>query len=439
MFVSLQNLTGMHLLKTQTSGTYKPAFFSIFLNKPNVLTEDKKIDESHIIVFFHEYVHFLQDLFTNIGLRNIIDLIHEYSVINNEILNSDSPNFKIPYKTINEQLLLNATMGNLIMGSSKIYYEDQDFGIVSVKMQPNLLNPTLPFDFIAVKILYKSTLEEDEFYLGANHFLENMAHLLERSLSFEDDAPPFPYKVVEKIIKCYFPDGDLSSENLITVMEDALQTLDPARYLHQMIEIFTTHDVPFNQTNIVSFAKNYKLTISGRRVTLERLFFENATEARRGFKILFAHNNLSVVKDWANHVISHVIAMKRGGFSFRELLNQGFDQDRILKRTSAIIRKLGTPLIIDRKGTLFYNPPRQEFALGMQYLMGLEAIISLLRGDFTCAALQICRNLLDGTDLTNEYCRSAPWERAKQMPRCIIGQLWIMWGFVKKEVVLAVD
>lgn len=194
-----------------------------------------------------------------------------------------------------------------------------------------------------------------------------------------------------------------------------------------------------HRTNIASFAKNYKLTIGGRRVTLERLFFENATEARRGFKILFAHNNLSVAKDWANHVMSHVIAMKRGSFSFRELLNHGFDQDRILKRTSAIILKLGTPLIIDRKGTLFYNPPRQEFAVGMQYLMGLEAIISLLRGDFTCAALQICRNLPDGTDLTNEHCRSAPWERAKQMPRCIIGQLWIMWGFVKKEVVLAVD
>ena len=427
----------MHLYGSHTSGTYKPAFFSIFLNTPNVLTEEGRIDGPHGIVFFHEYIHFLQDLFTNIGLRNIIHLIQEYSVVNNEILNNPAPTFVIPHQTTNEQVLLNTKMGNLIMGTPDISYEQEDFGIVSIEMQLNEFDPSLPFDFIAVKILSKSTGEEDEFYLGALHFLENMAYLLERRFSLEDNAPPYPYKVVEKIIKWYFPEGDVSDDNLITVMEDALQTYNPALYLHQLIEGFTTHQVPFNRTTISGFAKTYKLPIGDQQHTLDKLFYENAVEARRGFRILFAHTNLAVAKDWANHVMSNVIAMKRGGFSFSELLTRGFDQDRVLKRTSSLIRKLGTPLIMDKKNIVFYNPPKPEFAPGMEYLLGLEAIISLLRGEFPCALLEVCQHLPDGTDRTNEHCLNAPWNRAQQLPRCVVGQLWIMWGFVQKGVVLA--
>jgi hypothetical protein len=91
---------------------------------------------------------------------------------------------------------------------------------------------------------------------------------------------------------------------------------------------------------------------------------------------------------------------------------------------------------MDKKNTLFYSPPRPEFADGMQYLLGLEAIISLLRGEFPCSVLEVCRHLPDGTDLSNEHCLIAPWNRAHQLPRCVVGQLWIMWGFVQKEVVL---
>jgi hypothetical protein len=429
----------VHLFKSYTSGTYKPAFLSLFLNAPNVLTGDGKIDGPHGIVFFHEYIHFLQDLFTNFGLRNIIHLIQEYSVVNNEILNSPEPTFTIPYHTANEQVLLNEKMGQLLLGSDGIGYEEEDFEVVSMEQQPNLLDPALPFMFISVKILYRSTLETDEFYLGALHFLENMAHLLEKSFSYEDNAPPFPYKVIEKLVKRYFPLGDRSAENLIRVMEDALLVYNPAEYLFHLVEGFTLHNIPFNQATITAFKEKYKLTIGTVQYAADKLYYENAALTRKGFRILFHHEMLDAVERWAEHVMSNVIKIKRHGFSFTQLLTKGDDQQSVLNRVNYLTRKLGSPLIMDQNNTLFYSPPKPEFTRSMVYLLGLEAIISILRGELPCSVLPVCQHFPDGSDITNAHCRNAPWNRADQLPRCIVGELWVMWGFVRKQPVMQTE
>jgi len=427
----------MHLHRSETSGLYKPTFFSLFLNAPNVLTEQKRIDGAHGIVFFHEYIHFLQDLLTNFGLRNIIDLILEYSVINNEILNSPAPSFTIPFDSTNPQLQINAQMRILTLGTESIGYEDEDFGIVTMERQAYSPDPGLPFSYVSVRIRYHCDGELDEFYLGALHFLENMAHLLERSFSFEDNAPPYPYKVIEKIVRWYFPDGDLSAETLVTVMEDALQTMDPAGYLYDLVNAFSVNGSPFTRATVDDFAAKYKLRLGTHLIHPDKLFFENAASARRGFRILFAHGQLAVVKEWSDYVLSNVIKIKRAGFSFRELLSKGFEQQRVLDRTAALVQKLGTPLMMDKGHALFYSAPKPQFAEGMQYLVGLEAIISILRHQLPCSVLPICSHLPDGTDMSNGDCHEAPWNRAQQLPRCVVGQLWIMWGFVQKQVVIA--
>ncbi len=36
------------------------------------------------------------------------------------------------------------------------------------------------------------------FYLGAIHFMECIAHILERNFDYTVSSPAFPYKVVEK-------------------------------------------------------------------------------------------------------------------------------------------------------------------------------------------------------------------------------------------------
>ncbi len=71
----------------------------------------------------------------------------------------------------------------------------------------------------------------------------------------------------------------------------------------------------------------------------------------------------------------------------------------------------------------------------MIYLLRLDAVMNVIEGNLVCTCVNFCKKVPEG-DITNSMCYDNPWKRTEIKPLCIFAQFWIMWGFVKKEVVL---
>jgi hypothetical protein len=427
----------MHLYKPAIQGTYKPTFFSLVINRENVLDADNRLKSEFGNIFFHEYIHFLQDILTSFGLRNIATLAREYSIINQEIIELPTSDFSIPYVSKNESLELEKELFRLIWGTQALDNDDVDFEVIDCHLEPYILNEKLAnHNLVVVDILYRSSLEKDSFYLGAIHFLENMAYILDRNFSYEFDAVPYPYEVIEKIIKSRFIDGEHTASNYIMIIENSLESHDPANYFYNYCEFCINSNQTFSHSTIQYFRNTYRQTWDGKVYTYDKFYYQNAVLARHAFKVMFNHHDsLKTMNEWAEIVIANSIKLKRHDFSFVDLLVTNGNHKKVVDYTGRLIKKLGTPIMSDKNNQLFYATPESKIpAQDMLYLLGLEAIINVINGDTNCCLLPYCRHGQGGSDITNDLCYTSPWQRSKTPPLCIFGKLWIIWGFVRKDV-----
>lgn len=426
----------MHLYKPGTLGTYKPTLFSLTINKRNVLNDKGQIKDEYGNTFFHEYIHFLQDVLTSFGLRNIAKLAREYSVINHEIIALDQPYFTIPYQPNDSTLALEKDIFRLIWGTPQLDNDNLDFEVINIELEEYTANPQLnDFFLVSINIIYRDSLERDAFYLGALHFMENMAYLLERKFSLTEENIPYPYKVIEKITNAIFHDGIISDKNLILIMEAALETHNPAQFYFDFHQFCMRNNERFDELTITDFRAQHRLRYRNRQYTSNNFYYANAVHARNGLNAFFTHERLKPLNQWAKKVMENAIKIKRSGFSFTDLLVINQDFEKVQKVVARLIKRLGTPVMSDSSYGIFLTTPDDKaFAEWMVYLLGFEAVLNVLNGEASCSISSYCKNGKQGTDITDLNCFSSPWERTKQKPLCIFAELWIMWGFVRKDV-----
>ena len=150
---------------------------------------------------------------------------------------------------------------------------------------------------------------------------------------------------------------------------------------------------------------------------------------------MFNHEKLVPLNKWGRLLLSNAVKIHRSGFSFTDLLVKDGDKQRVEKNVTRLVNKLGTPVMTDGKyGIFLLSPERQIPEEEMIILLGLEAISNILNGDKTCSIFPFCKYGQHGKDITDVHCTTAPWKRAKVDPPCLFARLWIMWGFVKKDV-----
>ncbi|PZR30060.1 MAG: hypothetical protein DI535_00745 [Citrobacter freundii] len=427
----------MHLFKSFLEGLYKPTFFNLLINKNEVLDSNNVIKEIHSHIFFHEYIHFLQDVLTSFGLRNICTLARKLSIINHEIIDSADTSFSIPFKSKNSSLKNETDLFNMFWGTAELPDEDRDFAIINLEKHPNLFNPALADrSFINVNITYRDNLDKECFYLGAIHFMEGIAHILERNYEVGIDAPPFPYKIVEKIIRTVFSEGDFTERNFILIMETALEAHDPAECFYNFYHACNADGLPFTEETIARFRREYKMKWDGKRYLYASFYYPNVVMAKEAFKALFNHHEQLVqLNEWSKILLKNAVKIRRAGFSFTDLLVSDGRKELVEKNLSRIIHKLGTPVMSDgRFGIFMLSPERKIPEETMIHLLSLEAVSNILDGDTTCSILPFCKYGKHGIDISDGDCISAPWNRTKKKPYCPLAKIWIMWGFVKKDV-----
>lgn len=212
--------------QSEIIGGYLPSFFEIVVDSSATTFDLNEITNQELTVFFHEYIHFLQDIATVYGLNNIYVWSEYLSSVLNRIYKTKGI-LNIPF-TIND----NSDNVNLNKQVSKITFGDDceakgeitNIQINEFELVTNSLLPKIPTVTIVIG--------EDEFFsFGALAIMENMAYIMERICMpyFYQKSPDFPYRVAEKVSDFYVKDFSKNLEMVLALCDMSLQTSNPGK------------------------------------------------------------------------------------------------------------------------------------------------------------------------------------------------------------------
>ena len=105
--------------QNQTLGFYLPSFFRLHISTDNSIEDFNTLSDFDFSVFFHEYIHYLQDITTFYGLSNIHATVEYLRFANNFIVKSTAKDFVIPVEpdpTNSDNVLLNGYLCKVTYG-----------------------------------------------------------------------------------------------------------------------------------------------------------------------------------------------------------------------------------------------------------------------------------------------------------------------------------
>lgn len=118
-----------------TRGYYNPSFLKLTVNADCDLSNLNLLNKAHFSTFYHEYIHFLQDLTTTFGVTNAAIIANRLMFYNEQFRNSPDQFVKVKIPLIDQNganSKLNAELQNLYQGTGNLRSGVQDLHILSV-------------------------------------------------------------------------------------------------------------------------------------------------------------------------------------------------------------------------------------------------------------------------------------------------------------------
>ncbi len=160
-------------------GEYIPAFFEMYLKIDGEI-DLNKLSERDFSLFFHEYIHFLQDITTTYGLTTCYAYGEYVQNVVNDIYKKGQHAFEVPYiyDDNKDNIRLNEQVQDVTLGDwdtniktlDNIKVSVEDFELEFGKEQ-NL--PSIPTVCIQAN-------EDDIISFGASAIKESIAYIMER-------------------------------------------------------------------------------------------------------------------------------------------------------------------------------------------------------------------------------------------------------------------
>lgn len=417
-----------------TLGSYTPAFFHIHVETEEQLNNLGLLSERDIAIFLHEYTHFLQDVMTLFGIRNILHIISVTKITLLQVINEEEQaTIQLPITHLKDELTkTNIDLRSYYMGHSELknvrFNKMHDFHI----RIDELLNPStnelirVPYVEIEVYHSYDPQQQKYSFYFGVTAIIESMAYLIEASISSLANPPFFPYRIVEFLAKEIYPICAWNTPMLIALCEISLETYNPA---HKFIDILDrmkqSSFVPKNTQDIFEFNKYY--TINNR--TPSSLYLELLKDAKRELFDILQGDVLRPVREWIERMLDICAKYKENDFRFSSLV-ENKNSVEVRQSFAEIIHNVGFPLLSNSQEQYWADHHAQIAFKGL-----IETYKLLRHHNYSsCGLVHFCsENEKRGEDITCENCHISPWARIKARKICSLATLWQIWGIDNKE------
>ncbi len=438
-------------------GSYLPGFFRMKLEFP--FTESrlainnlKKRDQAS---FFHEYIHFLQDITTFWGLNNVYvysEYIHfACNVIYKQPKNEINLPIKAKFDRTNvaaNQWLVKHTIGD---------YEEVD-NLFIQGYKPKI--ETCPFSSPYVKKIKKIILTIQggkKIDFGARAIMESMAYMIEKRIAPGGRTPKdYPYFSAEFIARTIYPSFADDELRLIALCDISLQFTQPGKIFIETLEYYKEKDTLPTPEEIYIRFYNTPMDSMGDVCYLKMSYFNFATLVAERLKLylnstpyrfLIGLNGKeisvqpSLCKEYFNfrraidNLIGFGINIRMNNPNFYLLLAKGgATSDNSWLRYS--VSTTGIPLIEDVKHDYFKIPSSVISEDAMDFFFAIEQINNTFeKGQDLCEMVEMCSRSKGVDPPVDDRCYFEPWSRTQDDKLCPYAFLWRHWNLAKRQKV----
>lgn len=409
-------------------GTYESSYFVMTVPTESDIDIRNMSDEA-FAVFFHEYIHFLQDITSFYGYMGIFAHGEYIRRAVNDIYRMPRQ-FHVPISVDDDGdfVALNKDIAELSLG------DKGDLSFVLIKESfIDRFQITDSFSIPELHIKAATDRGQEDIILGAYAIRENMAYLLERRCTTKyRRSYDFPYQIVEILAEHMCP-GKLSDDDLIALCDVSLQCSVPGYGLYQHLQAIADGRLVVKRPeDFYTFLFSQKVHFLDRNMTIHKALKMSSRYAIDHLLSYVRINQLSKeYQDWVYFTFNAGVGMRiRHPFFFLDMTRGKKNKDNTFLKY--IAKNIGSPQMVNSLGKRFQlatNRPVCRF----EYLEVVRDIEKLFEeGKKKCSLRPWCKMSPDGGPV-DDRCDNAPWNRCNDEQLCPYGLLWRHWNLTDKE------
>ena len=412
---------------------YESSYF--IMNVPTEADLDiRNMREEDFAVFFHEYVHFIQDITSFYGYFGIYCHGEYIRRVVNDIYKLKNP-VQMPLHLENK--------GDLVMANKMIAKfslgDKSDKSVIFI--QKIFIKPKIIFDTYKIQELYviaNADGETEEIIVGAYAIRENMAYLLERNCTTKyRSSAEFPYQIVELIAQKICPNNKLSDLHIIALCDIALQSSTPGPSIFMMLDAISKGKMAINKPeDIYDFFFSKEVNFLGQKMKTSEALCNAAGQA---IDHLLSYLNIDLpisqeYQKWVSFTMSAGVKLRiQKPYFFLDMAKGKRDKENAILKFLA--KNIGSPQMVNAKGKRFQLATNRPIC-SFEYLEVVREIEKLFESGFVkCSLKSWCQMSPDGAPI-DERCDKAPWRRCNDVLLCPYGVLWKHWHLRGKEIVI---
>ena len=413
-----------------TLGSYMPSFFVMEVGFPFPSTMDytQPIDEKWISIFTHEYIHFLQDISTFVGINNA----YVYSEYIHGLVNSIYSNPKgvlyIPVKMPRNygNVELNRFVNTEGMGT---LIEVEEFFLT--KMEKKYIKVPFPNPYVdRLTQIVLTSAKGEKVIFGSRAIMESMAYLIEREITRGFvAAPDYPYHAAEMVVDKMFPEFGNDKLRIIALCDACLQFSEPGKIFVQSLEIFKKQNfVPQNANSIIDHFYSCPCEQMGKTTKMMIGFISMSMMVGERLKLYLRGREFKSFHNVVHNLLGFGMRERISNRYFMlDIVRNGYVLDNPLM--NRYIKTTGTPIIKDSNEDYWFVPPKGIDVSGywIDYFPAIEQIYKCLaEGSTICEMIPWCEKSPHAT--VDDRCYMEPWSHVSDTYLCPYAMLWMHWN-----------
>lgn len=415
------------MLNSFLRGYYTPSFYKLVVNTTYDLTNLKELEKqpAPFSTFYHEYLHFIQDISTPFGLMNGLIILNQMKYANNYILHGKhSFNIPVPWED-HININLSRVMQLVYMGpvdrtvSGKVAFVK--------KVESNVFIPA-PHNQYLEKIIIG--IESDgkpvhEIDFGGLCIIESMAHIAQKHFYPKTSHHDIPYKSAILVAEHLYPDFVKNELYVFALCDACLMTYHPGlNFFEALIGFKQDGIIPKNEEEVYELVYS---RIKGNERNLLDIYHEINESAKKEFTHYFTTKLYENERVWITTILERAYKLRTENPTFLlDLLKQDKAKSDLFIE---LILELGSPLIENLTGETHMFIPRgfENVKVQIDVFSSINEIFQLFdSGRKSCGLKGYCKNSEE--DITDWRCSEAPWQRSSDIKLCGYGVLWKTWG-----------
>lgn len=408
-------------------GRYIPSCFTLKVYADCELDDLNKLQPQHLSTFFHEYIHFLQDITTTFGLINTSIISNRIRYFNKEFINHPETTVIMPLPLHNHSSTeINCELQNIYLGTGNSKkHRDRKPTIEGVRLIDTTKN-----HIQEVIVDYSFSGSNSQFRFGALCLLENMAHIIQCKFYPEVKHPDIPYRTAELIAKFIYPNIGDNFDKVFALCDACLMTFHPGEAFFKILNEMKKDSWSGSAKDIYDYTLDKIITLYG--VNSYDLFNEKSDETSSFLQGYFTTSYFDEEKKWIKTVLEQAKSTRLSNPSF--LLDLLYSSTLSSKEFVDLLANIGTPLMMNYNDDGWFKPPKNYSSSNIQphRLAAIYEIFSLFEEGKKKCDLKIycsCRQNIS----VDERCINAPWTRYDKKDTCAYMQLWVTWGLFEKS------